>query len=142
MPAERTFEAVYEDLSRGYADMALLGSSSDNQLRLDSPESLARYADMMRPNIAAVLREDAVKEWIQYGMLVVLFAITLVLVIFCEKGWRATGAIPGMIATWPVRQLMRLRKDNLKLRLLPELLPLLQPKDAARIVKQFFLECG
>ena len=124
--------------------MALLGlgSSSDNQLRLDSPESLARYADMMRPNIEAVLRKDGVKEWIQYGMLVVLFAIAIILAIFCDEGWKATGAIPGMTATWPVRQLMRLRRDNLKLRLLPELLPLLQPKDAARIVKQFFLERG
>jgi hypothetical protein len=47
---EGSLKGLYPD------GLAGLGSSPQTELRLDSPESLAPYADMVRPNIAAALK--------------------------------------------------------------------------------------
>jgi hypothetical protein len=144
----KALEGVWNDLSRGYARMALLGSSSQNELRLDSPESLARYADMVRPNITAALKRNQSVEWLIHALLGALFATAIVLTILANVwgwGWKAAaGTIPGLgvTAAWPISTLMRLRRENLKLSLVIEFLPLLPPKDAATIVKDLFLKDG
>jgi len=147
-PAQKVFDTIYNDLSRGYADMALLGESSKSELRIESPESLQRYAEMMRPNIAIALNRSRSTELLIYVLLTVLFAMAIALTVFANKlqwGWIATASsIPGLGATavWPIRTLIRLRRENLKLGILPDLLPLLQPKDGAKIIKNLFLEGG
>ncbi len=144
MPADPVIVAIYKDLERGEADLGLLGTelgpTSETKLQLEDPKNMARYADIIRPNIYAALREDEKKEWILYGMLVVLFAAAIILAILAVSGWKATGALPGVTAIWPIGKLMRLRQRNLQLRLLPELMPLLGRQDMTRIIKQFFLE--
>jgi hypothetical protein len=145
--AHETLKVISEDLMRGSARMALLGSSSDAELRLDSPESLARYADRMRPQIAAALKADQSTMWFIYVLLTALFAAAITLTVLANiKGWgwaTSAGAIPGLgiTAIWPIRTLIRLRRENLQLSLVPELLPLLPPKDSARIIKRI-LDAG
>ena len=44
-------EKISDDLLKGYAEIAVLGDSPRTELRLDSPEKLARYLEIVRPNI-------------------------------------------------------------------------------------------
>ena len=139
-------EKISTDLSRGSASMALLGTQASEELHLDSHDGLARYADMIRPSIAAALRSNRTTEWLLYVLLVALFATATTLAILGNlQKWSwipSATAIPGLgvTAPWPIRILMRLRQQNLKLSVVPDLLPLLQPKDAAGIVKELLLK--
>jgi hypothetical protein len=143
MSASRnTLERIYSDLLKGHVEMALLGSSSETELRLDSPDNLKRYADMLRPNIAVTLKKDRTEERLIYVLLIALFATAITLtVLACIQGsvWKASATIPGLgvTAAWPINKLLRLRSENLKLRLMPELLPLLKREDAERIAARF-----
>jgi len=140
--ARNTLERIYSDLSKGYVETALLGSSSESKLQLDSPDSLARYADILRPSIAADLKKSRTTEWFIYVLLAVLFATAIALTVLAGvQGslWKASATIPGLgvTAAWPIIKLIRLRSENLKLSLVPEFLPLLKREDAQRIAARF-----
>jgi hypothetical protein len=138
--AHDTVERIVTDLSRGYAETALLGPSAKGKLPLDSPESRARYVDMMRPNLAAALRQNRTLEWLIYASLAILFVTAILLTILASAwGWKvAFGAGFGGTAGWCIKQLITIRKENLKIMLIPELLPILQPKDTERIIKGIY----
>ncbi len=140
--ARKALQSIYMDLSRGYTEMALLGTSSERELQLDSPENLARFTDTMRVNIAAALNKDRTTTWLIYVLLALLFAVAIALTICAAtKGspWNAAATIPGLGVTtaWPIKRLIDLRNDRLKLILMPELLPLLKLEDAQRIAARF-----
>ena len=140
--ARKTLERIYSDLSKGYVETALLGSSSEDKLQLDSSDSMARYADMLRSNIDADLRKNRTTEWFIYVFLAVLFATAITLTVLAGvQGslWKAAATIPGLgvTAAWPIVKLFRLRSENLTLSLMPDLLPLLKREDAQRMAARF-----
>ena len=69
--------SIYSDLSQGTTKLKTLGKASkeDKQLVLDSPESLARYAQILRPNIVAALNSNRGQGRLVIGCLVTLLAL-------------------------------------------------------------------
>jgi hypothetical protein len=77
-----------------------------------------------------------------YAILVTLFAIAAMLTIaahFKQWNWASTAAVSvpglGVAAVWPVRVLIRLNREELALRLFPDLLPLLSSSQAAQLAE-------
>jgi hypothetical protein len=117
------------------------GSQAQGELSLDSPEGLARYAQILKPSILAVLNANRSKERLVIACLVVLLVLACVLAAYGNTHDLRVAVVPGLgfAAWWPVVVLMRLRKENMALQMLPDLLPLLPPKDASELLKKMLL---
>jgi hypothetical protein len=83
-------------------------------------------------------------EYLAIVVLVSLFTVGLGLLIYgaVVQEWKllAPGGIVQAIIFWPIRWLIKLREDNMRLQILPQLLRLADSKEAkalaARLVKR------
>jgi hypothetical protein len=142
--AHDMMERIFTDLSRGYAEIGVLGQGKA-KLTLDSPKGRAQYADMMRPNFAAALKQNRKLEWLIYASLAILFVAAIFLTILASGwGWNVPfgaglgGTGLGCSAAGCIKKLINIRQQNIKIMLIPEVLPLLQPEDITRIIKGIF----
>jgi hypothetical protein len=126
---------ISEELESGQARLTLLGTSGQSMLSLDAPDAMARYAALIRPDIHQALRQNRRLEWITVSCLLLLFVITTTLSVLVQTqswGWRTSMAtVPGLGVTayMPVRLLLRIRRENTILAILPTLVPLLSRKE-------------
>ena len=142
--AGQVFRKVLDDVNRGSATLAHLGTpgAQPDQLTLDTPNSMAQYAQIMTPQIRSALSNNQRLETMLVILLVVLFVIACGLAIVGNyKGWTwmtNAAVIPGLGVTsaWPIRRLAQLRRENVQLEMLPILLPLLSMKDARAVVRK------
>jgi hypothetical protein len=140
------FQSIYSDLDRGATKLKTLGKGAkeEDQLPLDSAESMARYAQILRPNVLAAIRANRGKGRTIIACLIALFALAGFLAFYGNVhglAYLTAMSIPGLgvAAWWPIAVLVRLRREDVALQLLPDLLPLLAPKDAAEVVKKMLL---
>ena len=89
--------SIREDLRAGQIRLALLGNKGElHILVLDSPEAMARYADMMKASIAGAVRNNKKLQWIAVVGLALLFTVATflsVLVHLRHWGWAASMAL-------------------------------------------------
>ena len=132
------------DLANRRVSLAPLGEPSGKAeaLSLDTPKTMARYAQMMTPQIRSALANNRRLEGILIALIVLLFVIASGLTIVGNfKSWdwtRSAAVIPGLGVTsaWPIRRLAQLRRENIQLETLPVLLPVLSADAAADVVKK------
>lgn len=146
MRSTELLRSIYSDLDQRATKLKTLGpaSAEEKYLALDSPEGLSRYAQILRPNILAALNSNRNTERLIIGCLVALLALACVLAYYGnvhDHRLVVAATIPGLgfAAWWPIVTLLRLRREDVALQILPDLLPLLSAKDAAEIVKKFLL---
>ncbi len=110
-------------------------------MRKKSVEEVIREVESC---IDAAIEKNRRTEQIVVGVLVSLFAVGLGLIVYAAivQHWQllVPGSIVQMVLFFPIRRLIRLREDNMRLRILPQLLRLANSDDAkflaARLVKR------
>jgi hypothetical protein len=142
MPSGKALLAsVRDELRVGQTQLALLGNKRDSDiLILDSPEAMARYADIMRASLTQAMKRNEKFQWIGVLGLVLLFVAATFLTVVAHLwnwGW-PTGLITvpglGVSAYWPIRTILDIRKENLILAMLPDLITWLPRKDVLKIL--------
>lgn len=140
--AQTILATIGSDLDRGSVRLAQMGEKDETAtLSLDTASAMARYSQIMTPQIRTALAANNKLEILLITLLVIFFVIACTLAIAAQwNGWSLianAAAIPGLGATsiWPIRRLTQLRRENLSLEILPVLLPLLPPADAKDIVR-------
>lgn len=93
------------------------------------------HAVVTRIDIA--INDNRRHERIIVGVLVSLFVVGLGLVVYGAAIERWELLVPGgtlqLMIAFPVRQLIRLRSDNMRLQILPELMRLADTREAKRL---------
>jgi len=146
-PAQALIKRVCGDLAAGSIELAELsaGGASERQLDLRTPEGLQRYARILGPRIESALAETRREKLLIIALLIGLFLVAIVLTIVAhfKASTPLASAAPiaglGVTAAWPIRALTNSRRDELRLRLLPQLLPLLSQGEADQVLRAFLL---
>jgi len=83
------------------------------------------------------IRKNRRSEWLITGLLVAQFiaGLTLLTVGAALEQWSliVPGGVLSSLLFWPVRKLITLRANNLRLQLLPELLRLAETREAQKL---------
>ena len=90
--------------------------------------------------IDAALRQNRRQEHLIIGVLVALFAVGLGLIVYGAAiqawGLLAPGGILHLAIVFPIRRLIKLREENIRLQIIPQLLRLADTEDAKRLVSK------
>lgn len=104
----------------------------------------ARVIREVTERIDLAISQNRHRERVVIGTLLALFAVGLGLIGWGAWTGRAALLVPGgilqMTVAWPVRRLIKLREDNMRLQIIPQLLRLAETKEskalAAKLVER------
>lgn len=142
----RQIDAVLREVSESFRSgkvaLPVLGSgveaaSAQELIDLGTLEGRMRYARILEPKFSALLDQARRRRRILVGALLGILAVALALAVWRSgDGLLAAGPIAGLgvTAAWPIRVLARLERAELRLSLLPHLLPLLSLDDQSTVV--------
>lgn len=90
--------------------------------------------------IEAAIAKNRRQEWIVIGVLLALFAIGLGLLVLgaVSQTWAllAPGGLVQVTIVFPISRLIRLREDNMRLQILPQLMRLAETNEAKVLAAQ------
>ena len=109
-----------------------------------APKDDAEVIREVTATIESAIKRNRRTEWVAIVVLVALFSVGLGLVTYgaAIQRWQilAPGGILQLAIAFPIRTLIKLRGDNVRLEIIPQLLRLAETKEgkswAARFVKR------
>ncbi len=104
---------------------------------MSQPSQDRDVISLVTARIDLAIDQNRRQEWIIYAVLVILLIVGLGLIVggaLSGNWWfLAPGTILQLLVVLPIRRLIELRADNLRLQILPELLRLASTAEAKRL---------
>lgn len=140
------FETKVEQLKNRKYLALFLGDEGKEEIAIETQKDLEKFAERAKVEVDLMLKYNKRYEnWILI-FTVGLFIVGLAFVLLGVLVWHrpvltSTGTITGLgiTITWPIKQIIKLRQSNIKLQLLPVILPGLSPDEAGKYVQKIFI---
>jgi hypothetical protein len=96
----------------------------------------------LNTRIDAAIQQNRHGEYTAMALSTLLFLVGLTLLVlgFLQRDFAAigVGALLDTVVMWPIKNIIALRSQNIRLAVLPGMLDLLPPQEALQVWKQFY----